>query len=183
VNDDADADPNDEWFRRQMADVRPLKTPPRVVPAAPRPAPRPRREADKAIASSTPANRFVERPQADRPGAEESLFHHRGGLQKRLLRQLKRGDLRPEARLDLHGHTIDAAGQALDGFLRRAGRHGWRCVLIVHGKGHRSAHGQPALKAQVNHWLRDDPAVLAFASARPRDGGAGALYVLLHRQR
>ncbi len=176
----SDDEDDDALFRRQMAGVTPLKTPPRVAPATPRRAPRPRHPEHR---EATSPHAFVERPQAQPVGTEERLFHHRGGLQDRLLRQFKRGDLRPAARLDLHGHTIDAAGHALAEFLRSAGQQGWRCVLIVHGKGHRSAQGQPALKSQLNHWLREDPGVLAFTSARADDGGTGALYVLLRRRR
>ena len=52
-------------------------------------------------------------------------------------------------------------------------------MRIVHGKGLRSRQGQPVLKVKVNHWLRQREEVLAFCSARPVDGGTGAVYVLL----
>ena len=54
-------------------------------------------------------------------------------------------------------------------------------VRIVHGKGLGSGPRGPVLKGAVNVWLRNSAAVLAFSSARPVDGGTGALYVLLGR--
>jgi len=168
---------DDNLFRRLMSDVKPLETEPRAIPTKARPAPRPRHNNP-----STPANPgFVEREHASDINPEEALFFARSGLQQRLLRQLKRGELRPEARLDLHGYTIAEAGTQLTAFLTDAQNAGLRCVCIIHGKGYRSAEGRPALKTQVNQWLRDTPTVLAFSSTRPRDGGMGALYVLLRR--
>ena len=58
-----------------------------------------------------------------------------------------------------------------------------RCVRIIHGKGSRSEEGQPVLKHKVNYWLRCRDEVLAFTSATGRDGGTGALYVLLRNPR
>ncbi|HEX22381.1 MAG TPA: DNA mismatch repair protein MutS [Chromatiales bacterium] len=168
---------DDDLFRRLMSDVKPLETEPRTMPAKARPAPRPRH--DNQSAPTSPG--FIEREHASDIDPEEALFFARSGPQQRLLRQLKRGELRPEARLDLHGHTIAEAGARLSTFLTDAQGAGLRCVCIIHGKGYRSAEGHPALKTQVNQWLRDTPTVLAFSSTRPRDGGMGALYVLLRR--
>ena len=169
-----DADDN-QLFRELMADVKPLSTEARVHPERARPSPHPRR--DHHTTPSHPG--FVEREHATTVDAEESLFFARSGPQQARLRQLRRGELRPEARLDLHGHSIAEAGARLAAFLGEAQGNGLRCVCVIHGKGHRSGTGRPALKTQVNQWLRDSPAVLAFSSARPRDGGTGALYVLL----
>jgi len=168
---------DDQLFREWMADVKPLAAEPRVRPEKGRLSPQPRRDAAGAAASSG----FVEREHAPAIGPEEALRFARSGVQPRLLRQLRRGELRPEARLDLHGHTTSEAGALLSAFLSDAQAAGLRCVHVVHGKGHRSAEGRPVLKAQVNQWLRDAPEILAFASALPRDGGTGTLYVLLRR--
>ena len=75
---------------------------------------------------------------------------------------------------------------AVDAFLTRAHRSGHRCVLIIHGRGLNSKDQIPVLKSRVTTWLRRGTWarwVLAFTSARPCDGGAGALYVLLRRRR
>jgi DNA-nicking Smr family endonuclease len=71
------------------------------------------------------------------------------------------------------------AKAALYEFLSAAGLAGIRCVRVIHGKGRRSGHQGPVLKRKLGRWLqlRDD--VLAYCSARPVDGGTGAVYVLL----
>ena len=103
------------------------------------------------------------------------------GLQKNVLRKLRRGDYRREVELDLHGLTVEPARQALNQLLAEAKREGWQCIKIVHGKGLRSSNRGPVLKSRVNTWLRHCGQVLAFCSAPPTDGGTGVVYVLLRR--
>ena len=108
------------------------------------------------------------------------------GLDPRVLRRLRRGDYAWQAHLDLHGDTSDEARAAVDRFLVAAANAGHRCVLIVHGRGRNSKDQLPVLKERLKSWLARGRAarlVLAFTSARPCDGGAGALYVLLRRDR
>ena len=83
--------------------------------------------------------------------------------------------------LDLHGMRVDGARRALAHFLAECDAHGRRCVRVVTGKGFGSREAAPVLKAQVDRWLRLDPRVLAFCSAPTRDGGTGAVTVLLRR--
>jgi DNA-nicking Smr family endonuclease len=102
------------------------------------------------------------------------------GLSKKRLLALKRGEIPWEARLDMHGLVLDQAQGQLCDFIQRQYTLGQRCLLVIHGKG--SPNGlAPVLKNHVNHWLKQLPQVLAFHSALPKDGGAGALYVLLRR--
>lgn len=108
------------------------------------------------------------------------------GLDPRLMRRLRRGELAWQAHLDLHGLAAAPAREAVLGFLRRSLGAGHRCVLIVHGRGLRSPDGEPVLKRRLVSWLSRGAMgrmVLAFCSAQPHDGGAGALYVLLRRDR
>jgi DNA-nicking Smr family endonuclease len=108
------------------------------------------------------------------------------GLDRRLLRRLRAGEFAYQAHLDLHGMTAPEAKLAVDSFLATAHRRGHRCVLIVHGRGRNSKDQVPVLKRRLFTWLAHGPwarLVLAFTSARSCDGGAGALYVLLRRQR
>jgi DNA-nicking Smr family endonuclease len=101
------------------------------------------------------------------------------------LLRLRRGEVEVERRLDLHGMTAAEARRAFGAALREAAAAGERCMLVVHGRGLRS-EGGPVLKEGVVEWLTAPPLaplVLAFASALPRDGGAGASYVLLRRRR
>jgi len=106
------------------------------------------------------------------------------GLDPRVVRRLRRGDFAWQSHLDLHGLTATEARGAVERFILESFRAGWRCVLIVHGRGLNSKEGVPVLKERLKVWLthgRLARAVLAFTTARPADGGAGALYVLLRR--
>lgn len=115
-------------------------------------------------------------------GPGEHQHFSRPGLQQRLLKRLARGQLSIEADLDLHGMTVTRARSALAHFLAECTQRGVRFVRIVHGKGFGSPDARPVLKAQVDRWLRLRPDVLAFHSAPRRDGGTGALYVVLRRR-
>ncbi|MEE8333390.1 MAG: Smr/MutS family protein [Alphaproteobacteria bacterium] len=125
-------------------------------------------------------------PAPRRGGALPHLDPGRSAdIDTRTLDRLKRGQLRPEARVDLHGMTQDQAHRALGRFLGRARGEGRRCVLVVTGKG-RVSEGGGVLRNQTPNWLNAPeirPMVLAFAPAQLRDGGSGALYVLLRRDR
>ncbi len=96
-----------------------------------------------------------------------------------MVRKLRRGDWRLQGQIDLHGLRREDARQALADFIREAHKSGWRCVRVVHGKGLGSPGKTPVLKNRVNSWLVQKKEVMAFAQARPADGGAGALVVLL----
>ena len=110
---------------------------------------------------------------------DAGLFYLRQGIQKKVLRDLKKGSRYPVgATLDLHGLTQTAARRAIDDALDQAHATGIRCLLIIHGKGLRSADGAPLKKLTARH-LKTRAEVRAYCSAQPRDGGTGALYVLL----
>jgi DNA-nicking Smr family endonuclease len=108
------------------------------------------------------------------------------GLDPRVLRRLRAGELAHHAHLDLHGMTAEEAKLAVREFVLRSMVVGRRCVLIVHGRGRNSPDQRPVLKDRLKHWLTHGELgrrVLAFSSARPYDGGSGAMYVLLRRER
>ena len=111
----------------------------------------------------------------------EELVYLRPGLPYSLLRRLRRGQFSVGPQLDLHGLTVDEARTALGAFLHEVQRGHRRCVRIVHGKGLRSKAGGPVLKRLTDGLLRRRSDVLAFASARPAEGGTGAVIVLLRR--
>lgn len=112
------------------------------------------------------------------------LSHGRApGLDFRTHKRMSRGKLPVDRRIDLHGMSREQARMALTGFLLRARDHGCRCVLVITGKG---VQGRGVLRAEVPVWLNAPdlrPFVLGFDHARPNDGGEGALYVLLRRNR
>ena len=111
----------------------------------------------------------------------ERLWFARSGLQDRVLRKLRRGRLPAEAELDLHGLFVPEAHAAVEQLIQEAIEREVRCVRIIHGKGNRSLGQQPVLKGNVDRWLRSRDEVLAFCSAPPDQGGAGAVLVLLKR--
>jgi DNA-nicking Smr family endonuclease len=117
------------------------------------------------------------------PGLEtgEELAFRRPGVSMSVLRHLRRGRYAIRAEIDLHGLTTDQAHQELRTFIAESADARLQCVRVVHGKGRRSGPRGPVLKASVDRWLRQWDEVLAFVSAPVRDGGTGAVYVLLRR--
>ena len=107
------------------------------------------------------------------------------GVGPKIMRRLKRGEFSIQDYIDLHGLTRKEAESAVNGFLLQSYQRDLRCVLIVHGRGLGSADQRPAIKSELPVWLRRGALkriVLAFVTARPYDGGAGAIYVLLRKR-
>jgi len=177
-------------FRSAVRDVKPL-------PHTPLPAglvkkmPRARRRQPAAVHESLddvmplvdPAPLPVDDRGSSREGTAvsggDALSFQRAGVQTQVVRRLRRGLFPIEAELDLHGLTQAAARVELAQFLSDNRDSGRRCVRIIHGKGYRSGARGPILKIAVDLWLRRHLDVMAFTSARPIDGGTGAVYVLL----
>ncbi|MEM8845000.1 MAG: Smr/MutS family protein [Pseudomonadota bacterium] len=111
--------------------------------------------------------------------AGDVLSYAQSGIQKQVIRKLKRGQYSIEAELDLHGKTKIEAQEHLSDFILEARERGIRCVRIIHGKGYGSTNRGPVIKPLVNRWLKQRSEILAFCSARPVDGGTGAVYVLI----
>jgi DNA-nicking Smr family endonuclease len=110
---------------------------------------------------------------------DDALSYRRAGIGPDVLRKLRRGEWVIQAQIDLHGLRVDEARTALGTFLRDAVKRGLRCVRVVHGKGLGSKDRTPVLKNKVRGWLMQRDEVIAFCQARPAEGGAGALVVLL----
>jgi DNA-nicking Smr family endonuclease len=167
-------------FRHAMRGVRPLAAEPRVHGPRRRGAPRAqfaRAERTAVLEESLGAGALDD----VQPGDE--LLFRRPGVPETVLRRLRQGVFRVEAALDLHGLNASDGARALRAFLREAQVRELRCLRIIHGKGLRSGQRGPVLKQVVSTLLRQADPVLAFASARPRDGGTGATLVLLRQPR
>ncbi len=108
------------------------------------------------------------------------LSFSRSGLQHKVLKKLRQGKHPIEHALDLHGLTVEQARKELLEFLGECEAAGVSHAIIVHGKGFRSKE-KPVIKPMVNRWLRAVDNVLAFHTAQPKDGGSGAVYVLLKK--
>ena len=110
---------------------------------------------------------------------DDQLSFRRPGIGTDVTRKLRKGHWSIQRQLDLHGLRSDEARAQLSAFVRQARLHGIRCVRVVHGKGLGSPGKAPVLKRKVFAWLVQKNEVLAFVQARPAEGGAGALVVLL----
>ena len=110
---------------------------------------------------------------------DEALSFRRPGIGPDVTHKLRKGDWSIQREIDLHGLRSDEARVALAEFIRLSHRQGLRCVRVVHGKGLGSPGKTPVLKSKVHSWLVQKNQVMAFVQAKPAEGGAGALVVLL----
>jgi DNA-nicking Smr family endonuclease len=176
----------EQSFQKAMSDVTPLPGKRRIIP--------------------TPGSNI--RPAHPAPDDEQEALNHlfdlvRGsielditltdeymegsvkGFSRKLMKKLKKGEFPVQDHIDLHGLTKQGAEARVKDFLLLSHKLGFRCVLIVHGRGLNSPDSFPVLKERLPIWLSRGPVkriVLAFATARPYDGGAGAVYVLLRKR-
>ena len=164
-------DEND-LFRRAVADAKPLRPPNRAASARPARKPKPHRLDHEPHVHSSLSDHAALPLEGGEP-----LSFARPGMQK-ALRELRRGR-GVEAELDLHGLTTAQARELLVSFLVDSRAHGLRRVRVIHGKGLRSGVGEGVLKASVASWLAQWEEVLAFAEAPAKQGGGGAVVVLL----
>jgi DNA-nicking Smr family endonuclease len=167
-----------ELFRQAVAGARPLPQQ-RHVPRPPPPPPRAAfRRADERAVLDESLEHGAHELEVE---SGEEILYRRDTLPVAILKGLRRGRYALEDELDLHGMTALQAREAIREFLGDALARGLRCVRVVHGKGRGSGPRGPVLKKSVNLWLRKHDEVLAFCSARPAQGGTGAIYVLLRR--
>jgi DNA-nicking Smr family endonuclease len=109
----------------------------------------------------------------------ENGNYRRAGVGIDVIKRLQRGDWRIERSCDLHHLTSDEARNVLASHIQQGLQEGWRCIRVIHGQGYGSKGGTPVLKTKVQSWLVQIDAVTAFVQAKPEQGGAGALVVLL----
>lgn len=164
-------------FRQAMSGVRPKPATDRLEPERRTPAPRPRSsEADERAVLEELLMDAIH-PEEIETG--DTLAYRANGVQDSVWRRLRRGGYRIGAELDLHGLNRQAARHAVAVFLADCQDRNIRALRIIHGKGRGSPNSGPVIKALLDGWLRRRKDVLAFCSARPHDGGTGAVYVLL----
>lgn len=164
-------------FRAAVAAVTPLSHDrAALAPAPPLPVPRQRLRDEQQALRETLSDELDLDHLLE---TDATLSWRQSGIGTDVLRRLRRGHWTLQGELDLHGLRRDDARTTLADFLREATRRGWRCVRVIHGKGLGSPGREPVLKEKVRRWLMQRDDVLAFVQARPADGGAGALVVLL----
>lgn len=171
---------DEDLFKQEMAGVKPLKqtgkvkldknkTPDSVLKA--------RRESAQAKVEGD-ANHLSD-AQVELLDPYYFIEFKRPGVQNGVYRKLKQGKYQQDARLDLHGMTVEQARKEVYDFIKQSHQYDLRTVIIIHGKGQRNKAAQAKLKSYVNRWLPDLAEVQAFCSAQPQHGGVGAAYVLL----
>jgi DNA-nicking Smr family endonuclease len=111
----------------------------------------------------------------------EIMGFKRDGVQEGVYKKLRLGGYPCQGVLDLHRKTLVEAADSVFHFLKSHYGAGHRMVRIIHGRGIRSQPEPALLKRYCAHWLSEVESVLAYHSAQPKDGGAGALYVLLRK--
>ena len=177
-------DGRDLW-QRVVKDVKPLRKHAKR-PAVPKAAP-----PAKPVKAKTTAAKTVKPKPPPRPAPLPPLAHGQApGFDKRSHEKFREGKMPMEARIDLHGHTLEAAHRALSDFVHRMWERDKRMLLVITGKGGRARDemGSPraTLRQSVPRWLNEPGMrrrILAIAEAKPQHGGSGALYVLLKRKR
>ncbi len=175
------SDEDARLFREAIGAIRPLAPKPESGHVRTPPAPHPAMfERDEAAVRDELLESAID-PAAHEIG--EELLYLRDGHSPQLLKRLRRGHFSIGDEIDLHHMDERAARATLDEFLADARRRDITCVRIVHGKGLRSGSAGPVLKRMTDRVLRRRDDVLAFASARPAQGGTGATVVLLRRGR
>ena len=170
-----------ELFSRAVGPVKPLPDKQTVTPSPRRPAPTALQHQldEQVVMQEAISDEFDVSTLLD---TDEHLSYRRPGIGTDVPRRLRRGDWSIQRQLDLHGLRQDQAREVLGQFIREAHKQGIRCVRIIHGKGLGSPGKTPVLKSRVHSWLVQKNEVLAFVQAKPADGGAGALVVLLSGQ-
>jgi len=167
-----------DLFLQAAGKVQPLAVPSKAPlrHEKPRPVPIQRQRDEEAALQETLSDEFDASTLLE---VDEHLSYRRPGIGPDVTRKLRRGDWAIQRQLDLHGLRTEDARVALGQFIRDAQKQGLRCVRVVHGKGLGSPGKTPVLKGRVQSWLAQKKEVLAFVQARPAEGGAGALVVLL----
>ncbi len=173
---------DERFFALAMEGVKPLSREPGRAPGPPP------REAhavsDDAEAYAQLAELVAGHGPFDIADTDEFIEGSAPGVDHHLVAALRKGQYAVQGHVDLHGLDRTEAKDAVEKFLLESRRAGKRCVLVVHGRGLNSKDNIPVLKERMKVWLargRIAKSVLAFATARPSDGGAGAVYVLLRR--
>ena len=165
-------------FARAVGQVKPIAAKPRVQVSMPVAVPR-RLQQDIDDAAALQESMSDEFDVSTLLDVDDQMSFRRPGIGTDVTRKLRKGEWSIQGQIDLHGLRSDEARNAVGQFIRDAKRMGWRCVRVVHGKGLGSPGKEPVLKSKVQRWLVQKNEVIAFVQAKPSDGGAGALVVLL----
>lgn len=172
------SDEDKALFREQMRSVKPLKEKNAKID---RHSPPPQQPwSNKKHTRVKPREYFLSDFISEPVQSDSILSFCHSGIPKKRFNELKKGLIPYEGRLDLHGMYSEDARQALVHFITQQFEANKRCLLIIHGKGGHQGT-PPIIKNLVNRWLPQFNEILAYHSALSRDGGNGAVYVLLKK--
>lgn len=166
-----------ELFRAAMQGVEPMHTDKARRDSIPNPTVK---KAEIAIKASTPAPTILDVPNyaSTDYGVHDTIEFIRDSYSKSVLKKLKKGFFPIQSHLDLHHLNPEQAAYALEKFIQKCTEQKLVAAKIIHGRGWNSPDQKSLLKNYLYQWLPEFPSVVAFCSARERDGGAGAVYVL-----
>lgn len=175
-------------FIEAMKDVEPLSSPGKTIARKPNLDMKPAHPApdDELEAMAYLSDLVAGNAEMDITFSDEYIEGSVPGFDKKLMKKLRNGHFPVQDYIDLHGMTRELAKTRVREFLLASYNSGFRCVLIVHGRGLNSENHIPVLKERLPAWLSRGPVkkiVLAFSTARPYDGGTGAIYILLRKSR
>lgn len=172
---------NKDLFANSVGMVKPLSNKTKVLSKVkpPEPVPVQRQRDEQAVLRESLSDEFDVGTLLD---VDDALSFRRPGIGTDVTKKLRQGVWSIQRQVDLHNLRTDQARETLGAFIREAHKHGMRCVRVVHGKGLGSPGKEPVLKGKVKSWLIQKQEVLAFVQAKPAEGGAGALVVLLKPQ-
>ncbi len=184
VPEDRTKSDEETLYEQAMAGVMPMSTDRKLADITSKPRPRLADQDEESLVMRKLDELVHGEMPFDFSDTDEYIEAATSGLDRRLVRKLRRGEYAYQAHLDLHGFNREQARKMLGEFIRKCLKDGKNCVLIVHGRGIGSKDNIPVLKNKLAAWLTRGAIgrkVLAFTSARPYDGGTGAVYVLLRR--
>jgi DNA-nicking Smr family endonuclease len=179
ITDDNNDEPN--LFKEAVKGTRPLTADDEKIrlhhlPKKPKPIPQQFIRDERQALLDSLSDNYI--PAHELESGEE-LLYLREGQSPMVLSKLRRGHWVVQAQIDLHGLIADEARQYVAEFIADCKKRNIRCVRIVHGKGLGSRNREPVLKHKLRSWLMQKDEVIAYAQAKPEDGGSGAVIVLL----
>lgn len=174
------SDEDKALFRANMRFVTPLKKSKKQLSKSVTSVPKLTTKHQKEIVPEKDQPFFLSDHTVNQVDAETVISYQANPLPLKRLKQLRQGQTLIQGRLDLHGLDVESARLELGQFIHQALRLKHRSFIVIHGKGGYDGK-PPIIKNLVNTWLRQIPQVLAFHSATPKDGGSGAVYVLLRK--
>jgi DNA-nicking Smr family endonuclease len=188
-----------ELWERVARTVKPLRPAPKFTAQKTKPAGEKLKSGNNPHSSSRAKPADALKRTAQIVVTQPKSLHPTGNLDRRQKQKMSRGNVDIDARLDLHGHSIEQARAVLRGFLASSRDRGHRSVLVITGKGaspfsrhtlhssdfYHAPERQGRLRVELSRWMQEhefSDHVVGFQPAHPKHGGGGAFYIRLRRK-